>query len=173
MGKISDALERYKKEKSVKADTLLSEKPTELPVEALARPGPELVIEHGFSHKVVSLSAPDSLDAENFKILRAQVLFPKDGKRPKVIMITSAFPGEGKTFVAANLAVSMAMGINEHVLLVDCDLRRSTMQNFLGYSGKPGLYEYLTGKRRLPDLLIRTRIKKLSVLFAGRKPLVP
>jgi protein-tyrosine kinase len=168
MGKISNALERHKKEKVIEVKRLpiegredLTKKRPESPLTS------EWMIQNGFSPKVVVLSAPDSLDAENFKILRAQILFPKDGKRPRIIMVTSAFPGEGKTFVAVNLAVSLALGINEHVLLLDCDLRRPEVHNVLGYSNTEGLHEFLTGKRQLPELLIRTKIEKLSFLAAG------
>lgn len=125
-------------------------------------------INEGFNSKLVVFTAPESYDAENFKILRAQIIFPKDGKRPRTIMITSAFPGEGKTFVAANLAASLAQGIDEYVLLIDCDLRRPTVHSMFGYSNREGLQEYLTGKRQLSDLFIKTKINKLSLLTAGR-----
>jgi protein-tyrosine kinase len=168
MGKISDALERHKKERFITVKRL----PVEVSEDSIKRRPEstfvrEWVSQNSFSPKVVVLSAPDSLDAENFKILRAQILFPKDGKRPKTIMVTSSFPGEGKTFVAVNLAVSLALGINEHVLLLDCDLRRPELHNMLGCSSTEGLHEYLMGKRQLPDLLIRTKIEKLSFLAAG------
>ena len=128
----------------------------------------EFLIPESFSPKLVTLSAPDSLDAENFKVLRAQILFAKDRQRPRLIMVTSVFPGEGKTFVSANLAASIAQGIDEHVLLVDCDLRRPDMHQMFGFSNTVGLSEYLRGEKELSDLFIRTKIKKLSILPAGR-----
>jgi len=168
MGKISNALERYKKEKSIKAERLPIAEPENLtkkgPRSTLAR---ELIIQNGFSPKLVVLSAPESLEAENFKTLKAQILFPKNGKSPQTIMVTSAFPAEGKTFVSANLAVSLALGINEHVLLVDCDLRNPSLHKMVGYSNTEGLHEYLLGRGKLPDLLVRTKIEKLSLLTAG------
>ena len=168
MGKISDALDRHKKEKSIKAERLPVGEPEHL-VKKRSQPLPtdELIIRNGFNPKLLVLSAPESFDAENFKILRSQVLFPKDGERPRTIMVTSAFPGEGKTFVAANLAVSLALGIDEYVLLVDCDFRHPDLHQMLGYSNTEGLHEYLTGQRELADLFIRTRIEKLSLLTAG------
>ena len=168
MGKISDAFERHQKEKSMKVKRLPIGEP-----EHVIKKGPEpplsreLIIQNAFSPKLVMLSSPESIDAENFKVLRAQILFPKDGERPRTIMVTSAFPGEGKTFVCANLAVSVALGINEYVLLVDCDLRKPNLHEMFGYSNTEGLHEYLAGRRRLPDLLIRTRVEKLSLLTAG------
>ena len=169
MGKIFDALERNKKEKSLGRVERL---PVDEPDKQVEK-GPEppsarkLVVQGSLNPKLVVSSAPDSMDAENFKILRTQILFPKNGKRPRIILITSSFPGEGKTFVAANLAVSIAQSIDEHVLLLDCDLRRPTLHNMLGLSNTEGLHEYLTGKKELPDLLIRTRFERLSLLSAG------
>lgn len=169
MGKISDAFDRYQNEKSVKAVRLPVGKPEKPSVkEPGLTPAPESIIHKGFSSKLVVLSAPESIDAENFKILKSQILFPKEGEVPRTIMVTSAFPGEGKTFVAANLAVSLALGINEYVLLVDCDLRKPHLNRMLGCSNTEGLHEYLTGKRELSDLVVRTRIKKLSLLVGGR-----
>jgi len=54
------------------------------------------------------------------------------------------------------------------VLLVDCDLRKPHLNRMLGYSNTEGLHEYLTGKRELSDLIVHTRIKKLSLLVGGR-----
>ena len=169
LGKIFDALERNKKEKSLgRVERLPIDEP-----EKQVEKGPEppsarkLVVQSSLNPKLVVSSAPDSMDAENFKILRTQILFPKDGKRPRTILITSSFPGEGKTFVAANLAVSIAQSIDEYVLLMDCDLRRPKVHNMLGLSNTEGLHEYLTVKKELPDLLIRTRFEKLSLLSAG------
>jgi exopolysaccharide/PEP-CTERM locus tyrosine autokinase len=168
MGKISEALERHKKEKSIKAERLPVREPENSVKKGLQPlPTPELIIRNGFSPKLLVLSTPESMDAENFKILRSQILFPKDGERPRTIMVTSTFPGEGKTFVAANLAVSLALGIDQYVLLLDCDLRHPDLHEMLGYSNTEGLHEYFTGQRGLADLFIRTRIEKLSFLTAG------
>lgn len=168
MGKISDALERHKKEKFVNTERLPINKRREN-IRELSKPfsGQEAFMQQGFSPKLVVISAPESKDAENFKLVRTQILFPKDEVRPKTILLTSAFPGEGKTFAASNLAVSIALSINEHVLLIDCDLRKPELHKMFGYSNERGLNDYLTGKKRLSDLLIRTSIEKLTILTAG------
>jgi len=174
MGKIYDALERHKEENYLKVESLPIAEPEHLIKKRRESPLPrELIIQNGFSPKLVVLSAPKSLEAENFKTLRGQILFPKDGERPRTIMVTSTFPGEGKTFVAANLAVSIALGIDEYVLLVDCDLRHPQLHKMLGYNNSEGLHEYLTGEKQLPDLIIRTTIDKLSMLTAGNMPSNP
>lgn len=168
MGKISNAIEKHKKEKEIKTKRL--------PIESLSgldnNKNASLNSNHenftAIDPKLVVYSVPESLDAENFKLLRSQILFPQNGERKRIIMITSSFPGEGKTFVAANLAASIAMGINEYVLLIDCDFRRPNLHKMLGYSNSEGLHEYLESKKDLHELIINTRIDKLSLLSSGR-----
>lgn len=168
MGKISDALERHQKESKLKGDRVPLGQPVSSGKKELIPSSPAEIIKAGkYSPKLVVLLAPDSMDAENFKILRSQILFPKDGKRPRVIMVTSALPGEGKTFVASNLAVSIALSFDEYVLLVDCDFRRPTVHRMLGISVVKGLHEHLMGQMPLEDLILKTGIGKLSVLTAG------
>ena len=168
MGKIFNALEKHKKEKAIDVKRLPVSEPEKIIIKDHEPTSVhDLITQSSIDPKLVVSSAPESLDAESFKILRAQILFPKDGKRPRTIIITSALPGEGKTFVAANLAVTISLSINQYVLLVDCDLRRPNLHNMLGHSNREGLHEYLTGEKDLPDLLIRSKFKKLSLLTAG------
>lgn len=168
MGKITNAFERHKKEKSIETENLhegrYGDQDKKTPQSVLSN---EMDLHRDFHHKLVVHSKPNSIDAENFKVLRAQIIFPKNGKRKRIIMVTSVYPGEGKTFVAANLAASIAQGINEHVLIVDCDFRRPHLHKMLGCSNRAGLHEHLMGKRELSDLIIRTGIEKLSLLPAG------
>jgi exopolysaccharide/PEP-CTERM locus tyrosine autokinase len=79
-------------------------------------------------------------------------------------------PGEGKSFVAANLAISVALNINCHVLLMDCDLRRPSIHSRFGFEDVPGLSDYLSNGVPLLDLLIRTSVDKLTILPAGQPP---
>jgi protein-tyrosine kinase len=174
MGKISDALDRHKKEKGIITEMIFPKNTSAVPAkEPVLQIHREIISQKDYDPKLVVMSAPDSYESENFKLLRAQIMYAKDRKRPRTIMVTSAMPGDGKTFVSANLAVSIASGIDEHVLLVDCDLRRSSMHKMFGLSSSDGLHEYLTGKRQLSDLLIRTKINKLSLLPAGYPPKNP
>jgi len=81
--------------------------------------------------------------AEAYRNLRSALMYlPWEGQRPKVILITSALPGEGKSTVAANLARTLALG-GSRVLLIDGDLRKGCLHNKLGMSGRPGLAELL------------------------------
>jgi len=171
MGKIAEALEKHNKEKIIRTEVLPIGEKRKLPVEEASAAIPkDLTPEMGYDPKLVTLSAPDSVDAENFKVLRAQILFPKEGPSPRTIMVTSAFSEEGKSFVAGNLAISIALGINEHVLLVDCDFRRPSLQKTFGFMPCLGLCEYLNGRENLEDLIVNTRIPRLSLLPSGPVP---
>jgi protein-tyrosine kinase len=125
---------------------------------------------HAIDLNLITLHSPQSFESEQFKHLRTNILFPISGAPPKCIMITSTAPGEGKSFVAANLAVSIAQGIHEHVLLVDCDLRRPRQHHIFGYDHCTGLREYLTQKTPLPSLFLKTDVEKLTLLPAGTRP---
>ncbi|MDY6878780.1 MAG: polysaccharide biosynthesis tyrosine autokinase [Desulfatiglans sp.] len=168
MGIFFNALERHKKEGEFKTELLSRSDPQPLSSkEPTLSPVEEPISGYHFDPKLVVLSAPDSLDAEYFKVLRARILFPKEGEKPRTIMVTSAIPGEGKTFVSANLAAGIALGINEEVVLVDCDIRRPSAHTIMGYSNTRGLYEYLTCKMKLDELIVKTKVNKLSMLTAG------
>jgi exopolysaccharide/PEP-CTERM locus tyrosine autokinase len=171
MGKLFDAMERKKKEKVVRIDHFNSQRPNKtcLPDSELQFARTFCAL-HSCSDDLVVLSDSGSAEAENFKILRTHILFARAPDKPRTIMVTSALPGDGKTYVSANLGVSLALGIDEHVLMVDCDLRRPNLHNLLTYPNSFGLHEYLLGQRRLPDLIARTEIAKLSFLPAGHPP---
>ncbi|HEY5800818.1 MAG TPA: XrtA-associated tyrosine autokinase [Burkholderiaceae bacterium] len=86
-----------------------------------------------------------------------------------LIMVTSALPGEGKTFCAINLALSIAMELDHTVLLVDADVARPTVLDRLGLQSDVGLLDILhDDKLQLPDVLLRTNVDSLSILPAGR-----
>jgi len=135
-------------------------------------PKPSLPLSHSekMDRNLVSFFSPQSFEAEQFKILRSNLLYPVSGKPPRSVMVTSPMPGEGKSFVAANLAISVALNINRHVLLMDCDLRRPSIHTRFGFSNVPGLSNYLANGVSLSDLLIRTSVDKLTILPGGPPP---
>lgn len=86
------------------------------------------------------------------------------------IVVTSAVPGEGKTFTAVNLALSLAREPDFEVLLVDGDIPKSNITRVLGLEGRPGLMEVLANEERRPaDMVVRTDIPNLLVLPAGKR----
>jgi capsular exopolysaccharide synthesis family protein len=88
-------------------------------------------------------------------------------------MVTSPQPLDGKSTVAASLAINIAQGINEHVMLVDCDLRRPSMDRLLGLNAHEGVREYLETGTSVAPYLIKTPVKKLTLLPAGKPPSNP
>jgi protein-tyrosine kinase len=90
-------------------------------------------------------------------------------ERLSLIMVTSALPGEGKTFFAINLALSMAAEVDLSVLLVEADVIRPDLLNRLGLASRPGLLDLLGDPDvRFDDVVIKTNVPKLSILSAGR-----
>ncbi|MDR3088665.1 MAG: polysaccharide biosynthesis tyrosine autokinase [Desulfobulbaceae bacterium] len=112
--------------------------------------------------------------AESFRMLRSKILYPDDGgDRFRTIMVTSSSPSEGKSFVSANIGVSIAQGVDQHALLVDCDLRRPSLAKLFGISisNNRGLADYLADEKyQLSNLLLKTAIDKLSILPSGMPP---
>jgi len=113
---------------------------------------------------------PQSMESEQFRLLKNNILFPEKGNVPKCIMITSTSPSEGKSFVAANLAISLSQSIDEYVLLMDCDLRDPSIHSMFGYNNMEGLSEYLSQGKPLSSLLVKTFLDKLTILPAGKIP---
>ena len=127
--------------------------------------------QHALDKNLVAHHSPQSFEAEQFRMLRTNIMFPAEGKAsPRTILVTSALPGEGKSFVSSNLALTIAQNIDKHVLLIDCDMRRPTVHKLFGYENVPGLSNYLVGEQALSDLLIKTGNNHLSILPGGPVP---
>jgi receptor protein-tyrosine kinase len=124
---------------------------------------------------VVSPDAEKSQVAEEFRIIKRPLIANAFGqgaarvKNGNLIMVTSSLPGEGKSFCAINLAISMAMEMDRTVLLIDADVAKPRIPEYLGIHADKGLLDVLQDKDlKLSDVLIRTDIAKLTVLPAGR-----
>jgi capsular exopolysaccharide synthesis family protein len=107
--------------------------------------------------------------AEAFHELRTSVLLSTAKHPPKTLLVTSAKGGEGKTTVAANLAVSLAQ-LGDKVLLIDADLRRPSLHKFFGVPNTSGLVNFLTGDPDWRNLLSHPAPVGLSVLPSGPIP---
>ena len=120
------------------------------------------------------LSNPKSQFTEAFRALRTSLLLSSAGGPPRVILLTSATPSEGKTTVCTNLACVMAQNRNVRVLMIDGDLRRPTIHHRLGLNGKIGLTSVLTGSSTLEQAVQTLKdIPNLDVLVSGPVPPFP
>lgn len=127
-----------------------------------------------WDERLSKVANSSNITAEKFRVLRSKILLPQDGKpAPKTIMVTSALPQEGKSFVSANLAIALAHGVDQHSLLVDCDLRVPSLARLFGISSERGLVDYLQGRGELSSLLLKTSLEKLSILASGLPPVNP
>ena len=112
---------------------------------------------------------PRSTAAEAFRALRTNIQFMDPDQALKSIVITSACPGEGKTTLVANLAISMAQ-LGKKVVCVDTDLRKPELHNLFNTLNMKGLTDYLMGIHSLGDVLQSTGIEGLSLITSGPKP---
>ena len=131
---------------------------------------PHQTLSHNF-HRNDLASAKNGDLSEAFRGLRTSVLLSSSGHAASSILITSAQPGEGKTTIAANLAISLAQ-LGRRVLLVDADMRRPTIQKYFPQRGSE-LSTYLAGAGNWQDLTYHTSVRDLYVLLCGPPPANP
>ncbi len=111
---------------------------------------------------------------DQINILRTQLLYKLGEINGSTLMVTSAHPGEGKTFTSINLGISIAQELSRSVLLVDCDLRQPETNHFdfasdfFGFEIEQGLSDYLLGQVDLEDVLLNPGIDKLTILPGGK-----
>jgi protein-tyrosine kinase len=129
-----------------------------------AVPLAESQLEH---HRILAhrLRSPE---ADVYRILRTQVLQIMNRSNFTTLAITSPQYGDGKTTTALNLAVSIALDLKQTVLLVDLDLRKPSLDQFLGLENMRGLTDHLVDNVPLQDCLARLPFERLTVLPVGR-----
>ena len=123
---------------------------------------------------MVTAAGGRTLLVEDFRIIKRPLIkrafaAPEAGQPPgNLIMITSSVPGEGKTYCAINLAMSIAMELDHTVLLIDADVARPSVLRTLGLPAQRGLMDILLDdKIDLADVMLRTNVDTLSLLPAG------
>lgn len=120
---------------------------------------------------VLAYFDPISPISEQYRILRTNIQSINKAAPPRVLAITSAIHGEGKTVTAVNLAITFARDLNkESVLLVDADLRKGRVTNVLGLEQKKGLADILSEGAKTEDLLLNIGIENLHILPSGSRP---
>ena len=104
--------------------------------------------------------------SESVRLLRIRVEKEMEARQQKVLLVSSAIPGEGKTTVSTSLAMSLAQK-NKRVLIVDLDLRNPSVNQVFGKKPTPGITDVLAGKAQFQDLLVRLPVEELYGTFAG------
>ena len=107
--------------------------------------------------------------SEAFRTLRTSVLLSTADRPPRALLVTSSQPGEGKTTISANLAISLAQ-LGRRVLLIDGDMRRPCIHRAFQVKEGAGLVSYLTGQRAWQEAVQTTRVPGLDVLVCGPIP---
>lgn len=121
---------------------------------------------------------PKSPISETFRTLRTNIQFMNTNKKMKSLLVTSTSPGEGKSWVASNLAVTFAQA-DKKVILIDADMRKGRQYTIFGVAPTPGLSNYLSqaevdedgiSSENLNDYIQETDIQNLYVVSAGNVP---
>jgi exopolysaccharide/PEP-CTERM locus tyrosine autokinase len=123
---------------------------------------------------IVSPNSPRSQIADQYRVIKRPLIANAMGKSAtpvengNLIMVTSSLPGEGKSFTAINLAISIAAELDNTVMLVDADVARPSVLRVLGLEPGPGLLNLLAGDPAdLSTMLLKTNIDKLTILPSG------
>ena len=126
--------------------------------------------------ELIAYKDPKSPVSEIFRTLRTNIQFMNTNKKLKTLLVTSTLPGEGKSWVASNLAVAFAQADNR-VILIDADMRKGRLYNIFGVLPRPGLSNYLSGvneknqeQSNLINYLRETEIPNLYIMPAGNIP---
>jgi capsular exopolysaccharide synthesis family protein len=123
----------------------------------------------GLDQRLITAHHPISPIAEQYRKLYIEIVRAGRVRELRTLLLSSALPGEGKTFSALNLALTIAAtGGRQNVLLVDADFRKPSLPQLLGTSPEYGLADYLLGNVASSQLLAQTQIPGLTVVYAGR-----
>jgi len=121
------------------------------------------------SATLVSYHDPKSVVSETFRSLRTGIHFSAVNRKRQLLMVTSSFPGEGKTTITGNLGVILSQ-VGSRTILIDCDMRRPTLHQLFNHSQRPGLSELLAGDAELESVIHATGIPQFDFISAGTIP---
>jgi protein-tyrosine kinase len=117
---------------------------------------------------ILRVGRNDSFYLEQFKALRAKLEYKVNEQKIKVLAVTSAIAGEGKTLSSVNLAMNLASAGRRKILLVDVDLRKSDLGRELDIDPYPGLREFLGGSGVLKDIVRKTVVPGFYIVPGGK-----
>lgn len=140
-------------------------------IKSIFKPTTKKAKKSGREDYIINLDSPFAL-VEAFRAIRTNLSFAvarKDTNQAQIIAITSPLPNEGKSTIASNLAITYSV-TKSKVLLIDCDLRKPRISNFLDTKIKMGLSDYLSGQAEIKDIICETNHQNLSVVYSGPIP---
>ena len=117
----------------------------------------------------ISFESDNSAIAEAFRKVRTNLQFLAVDNPPRVIVVTSSVPNEGKTTTSINIALALAEA-EHNVVLIDGDMRRPSLDKYLGLVGQAGFSTVLSGGASLSEVLQETKFPRLTVLTSGTTP---
>jgi capsular exopolysaccharide synthesis family protein len=168
---MSTALDQMALEAAALRNEVERVSPLRLSIDSLSQPiirfdaaRRECVSEETLRRNNVIAGLEDDERANAFRVLRVRVLQKMLEEGWSALGMTSAVAGDGKTLMAANLAVSIALDMNQSVLLVDLDLKRPAIHEAFGLNPKRGLSDYLVNECELEECLIDPGIERLVIL---------
>ena len=148
---------------------------SEVDVDALPRNVVKLDLRNLEQKNFVSLSSERRLINEEYRVIKRKLINNAFGalsetlKHPNLILVSSSRPGEGKTFSAINLALSIALEQDKTVLLVDSDVLRPNVSKTLNIHHDIGLTDYLLSNDiKVSDIILSTNVERLKIITAGR-----
>jgi len=118
---------------------------------------------------LIALKNPKSRSAEAFRTLRTNIQFSSLDTELKSIVVTSSGPGEGKSTVMSNLAITMAES-GKRVILIDCDFRKPSIHKKMGITNSVGLTNILVQNIKKEDCMVESSVKNLFILTSGPIP---
>ena len=121
---------------------------------------------------LVTFHLPKSQQSEAFRAIRTSIFFNGKGKSSQILQVTSPTPGDGKSTLAANLAVSLAQS-GKKVLICDADLRRPTVHYLFGNDSDIGFAQVLKGEAEIEDAIADCDVDGLSIMPCGARPTNP
>ncbi len=117
---------------------------------------------------------PTSVISENLRMIRTNIQFATSGRGGKTILITSSAPGEGKSFISSNLAISFSQ-LKKKTIIIDCDLRRGRLHRLFNLKNEFGLTTILRSNEisNSSDYITKSGIPNLDILTRGDIPINP
>jgi capsular exopolysaccharide synthesis family protein len=133
-------------------------------------PAPQGLVKGKLAREIID--RPMSGYSEAVRTVHTNLMLSDVDQRPRVVLVTSSLPGEGKSTLSVSLA-ELAARYGQKVVIVDVDLRRPTIHRLTGASAKPGLVDWLLDRVGFDDILQRHTVGGVDVISAGELPTIP